>query len=80
LLRLGYRLGRHRIGLLPLGYWPLLVGMLWLIVAGRTAAGLYALVLTVTGFILTGIMLIARRQAYIAGSTLAARCGAHPSG
>jgi hypothetical protein len=65
LLRLGYRLGRHRIGPLPLGYWPLLVGVLWLIVAGRTAAGPYALALSLTGFILTGIMLIARRQAYI---------------
>jgi len=65
LLRLGYRLGRHRIGPLPLGYWPLLIGALGLIVAGRTAAGPYALALSVTGLILAGIMLIARRQGYI---------------
>jgi hypothetical protein len=39
--------------------------MLWLIVANRTAAGPYALALSFTGFILTGIMLITRRQAYI---------------
>ncbi len=65
LLRLGYRLARHQIGPLALGYWPLLVGVLWSIVARRTAARPYALALSVAGFFLTGIMLLARQQRYI---------------
>jgi len=65
LLWLGYRLWRHRIGPLALGYWPLLVGVLCLIVARRTAAWPYALALSTTGLILTGVMLLARQQRYI---------------
>jgi len=65
LLWLGYRLWRHRIGPLALGYWPLLVEVLCLIVARRTAAWPYALALSTTGLILTGVMLLARQQRYI---------------
>jgi len=65
LLRLSYRLARHRIGPLPLGYWPLLVGVLWVIVGGRTAALPYALGLSAAGLILAGIRLIARQQRYV---------------
>jgi hypothetical protein len=65
LLRLGYRLAWHRIGPLPLGYWPLLIGILWLVVGGRTASLPYALGLSVVGFLLAVVMLIARQQGYI---------------
>lgn len=65
LLRLGYRLRRHRIGPLALGYWPLLVGVLCLIVVHRTAAWRYAVALSAAGLILTSIVLIAQQPGYI---------------
>ncbi len=65
LLRLGYRLWRHRIGPWSLGYWPLLIGTIWLIFAHRRETRPCALTLTVVGLILAGVMLIARRQGYL---------------
>lgn len=70
LLRLGYRLWRHRIGPIALGYWPLLIGLPWLgipwLVTGGTATTWpYALAMSVIGLILGSIMLIARQQRYI---------------
>jgi len=65
MLRLAYRLRHHRIGLLSLGYWPLIVGLFLLVVAYRTAAQPYALLLIAAGLVLAGIMLLGRRQGYI---------------
>lgn len=65
LLKLGYRLWRHRIGPLALGYWPLIVGGFWLILTRFTTTWSYALVLSILGLILVGAMFLARRQRYI---------------
>ena len=65
LLKFGYRLQRHRIGPLALGYWPLLLGLIGSVIAYRTTAWPYALILSVVGLVLAVIMLVGRRQRYI---------------
>jgi len=70
LLKLGYRLSWHRIGSLALGYWPLLMGLLWLGVPWLVEAHLpggwpYALALSAVGLVLVIIMLVSRRQKYV---------------
>jgi len=70
LLKLGYRLQRHRIGPLALGYWPLLTGLLLagipcLLNLNRVPTWPYALALSVVGVALVSITLSARPAGYI---------------
>lgn len=65
LLRLGYRLWQHRIGPWSLGYWPLLVGTIWLASAYRRVTWPCALTFSAVALALAGIMLIARQQGYL---------------
>jgi hypothetical protein len=64
-LKLGYRLRRHRIGPLPLGVWPLLLGAILSALLVGTRAWPVALALGLIGLVLLGVMLNARRQGYV---------------
>jgi len=65
LLQLGYRLQRHRFWALPLGYWPLGLGLMGSVISFGTRLWLCTLALAAVGLLLLLVMVNARRQRYV---------------